>query len=239
MNVQVEMTAHHDEQVLQVSDLKVTLESRVVVANLSFTVRRGEILTILGPNGAGKTVLLRALLGTLPYEGSIKWKTGTRIGYVPQRLPYIRNIPMTVADFFALKRHAEKDVAEMLRAVGLGGGIEKKLIGDLSSGQFQRVLIAWALAGDPDVLLFDEPTTGVDIGGEETVYALLARLHRERNLAMLIVTHDLAVVHRLSTTVLCLNQQPICQGPPLSTLTLENLQRLYGPEVRFYEHKHG
>jgi zinc transport system ATP-binding protein len=146
---------------------------------------------------------------------------------------------MTVADFFALKRHAGKDVAEMLRAVGLGGGSEKKLIGDLSSGQFQRVLIAWALAGDPDVLLFDEPTTGVDIGGEETVYALLARLHRERNLAMLIVTHDLAVVHRLSTTVLCLNQQPICQGPPLSTLTPENLQRLYGPEVRFYEHKHG
>jgi zinc transport system ATP-binding protein len=239
MNVRVEMTAHHDEQVLQVSDLKVTLESRVVVANLSFTVRRGEILTILGPNGAGKTVLLRALLGTLPYEGSIKWKTGTRIGYVPQRLPYIRNIPMTVADFFALKRHAGKDVAEMLLAVGLGGGIETKLIGDLSSGQFQRVLIAWALAGDPDVLLFDEPTTGVDIGGEETVYALLARLHRERNLAMLIVTHDLAVVHRLSTTVLCLNQQPICQGPPLSTLTPENLQRLYGPEVRFYEHKHG
>jgi zinc transport system ATP-binding protein len=238
INARVEMTTHHDEQVLQVLDLKVTLESRVVVANLSFTVRRGEILTILGPNGAGKTVLLRTLLGTLPYEGSIKWKTGTRIGYVPQRLPYIRNIPMTIADFFALKRHAGNDVAEMLRAVGLGGGIERNLIGDLSSGQFQRVLIAWALAGDPDVLLFDEPTTGVDIGGEETVYALLARLHRERNLAMLIVTHDLAVVHRLSTTVLCLNHQPICQGPPLATLTPENLQRLYGPEVRFYEHKH-
>jgi zinc transport system ATP-binding protein len=233
----VKMTLHHDEQVLQVLDLKVTLEDRVVVANLSFTVKRGEILTILGPNGAGKTVLLRTLLGTLPYEGSITWKPGVRIGYVPQRLPYIRNIPLTVADFFALKRNARNDVAEMLRAVGLGGDIARTLIGDLSSGQFQRVLIAWALAGDPDVLLFDEATTGVDIGGEETVYALLARLHRERNLAMLIVTHDLAVVHRLSTTVLCLNQQPVCQGAPLATLTPENLQRLYGPEVKFYEHK--
>jgi zinc transport system ATP-binding protein len=231
--------AHDDEAVLRVSDLKVTLESRVVLADLSFTVNRGEILTILGPNGAGKTVLLRALLGTVPHEGSITWKKGTRIGYVPQRLPYIRNIPLSVADFFALKKGAGSDVAGMLRTVGLGGELGTSRIGDLSSGQFQRVLVAWALAGDPHVLLFDEPTTGVDIGGEETVYALLARLHRERNLTMLIVTHDLAVVHRLSSTVLCLNKQPVCQGPPISTLTPENLQRLYGTDVKFYEHKHG
>lgn len=231
--------ARDEEPLLEVSDLKVTLEGKVVLEKLSFAVMQREVLTILGPNGAGKTVLLRAVLGTLPHEGSITWKKGTRIGYVPQRLPYIRDIPLTVQDFFALKRGTGTDVDEMLHAVGLGGETGKKLIGDLSSGQFQRVLIAWALAGDPDVLLFDEPTTGVDIGGEETVYALLSKLHHERNLAMLIITHDLAVVHRLSTTVLCLNRQPICQGPPLSTLTPENLQRLYGTEVKFYEHKHG
>jgi len=227
-----------EEPVLRVSDLTVTLEGRAVVAHVSFVVRRGEILTILGPNGAGKTVLLRALLGVVPHQGSITWAKGTRIGYVPQRLPYIKDIPLSVADFFALKANAEPDVEEMLRIVGLPGELGKKRIGDLSSGQFQRVLIAWAIAGDPQVLLFDEPTTGVDIGGEETVYALLARLHRERNLTMLIVTHDLAVVHRLSSTVLCVNQKLICQGPPVSTLTPENLQRLYGAEVKFYEHKH-
>jgi zinc transport system ATP-binding protein len=228
-----------DGLVLKVLDLKVTLEGQVVLANLSFTVARGEVLTILGPNGAGKTVLLRALLGILPHEGSIAWKKGTRIGYVPQRLPYIRNIPLSVGDFFSLKRNAGPDIAGMLRTVGLGPELGEKRIGDLSSGQFQRVLIAWALAGDPHVLLFDEPTTGVDIGGEETVYTLLARLNRERNLTMLIVTHDLAVVHRLSSTVLCLNKQPVCQGPPIVTLTPENLQRLYGTEVKFYEHKRG
>jgi zinc transport system ATP-binding protein len=227
-----------DEPVLQVSALTVTLEGRAVLANLSFVVRRGEILTILGPNGAGKTVLLRALLGTVPHRGAITWKKGTRIGYVPQRLPYIKHIPLSVADFFALKRNAGRDVDGMLSTVGLAAELGKKRIGDLSSGQFQRVLIAWALAGDPHVLLFDEPTTGVDIRGEETVYALLARLHQERNLTMLIVTHDLAVVHRLSSTVLCLNKEPICQGSPISVLTPENLQRLYGAEVKFYEHKH-
>lgn len=228
-----------DETILQVADLKVALEEKLVVSDLSFTVTRGEVLTILGPNGAGKTVLLRALLGVLPHEGSISWRKGTRIGYVPQRLPYIKNIPMSTADFFALKKNAGANVAEMLATVGLGQEQVEKRVGDLSSGQFQRVLIAWALAGDPHVLLFDEPTTGVDVSGEETVYALLARLHRERNLTMLIVTHDLAVVHRLSSTVLCLNKQPVCHGPPLSTLTPENLQRLYGTEVKFYEHKHG
>jgi zinc transport system ATP-binding protein len=227
-----------EEPVLVVSDLKVELAGQAVLANLSFIVRRGEVLTILGPNGAGKTVLLRALLGTVPHEGAITWKKGVRIGYVPQRLPYIRNMPLSVADFFALKKYASSDVGGMLRTVGLAPDLSKKRIGDLSSGQFQRVLIAWALAGDPAVLLFDEPTTGVDIAGEETVYALLARLHREWSLTMLIVTHDLAVVHRLSSTVLCLNRQPVCQGPPISTLTPENLQRLFGTEVKFYEHRH-
>ena len=228
------------EQVLQVSDLKVTLENDVVLDNVSFTVRQGEVLTILGPNGAGKTVLLRALLGTLPHEGSIVWKEGVRIGYVPQRLPYIKNIPLSVAEFFALKRNVQSDVEvdELLRLVGLGPEAGTKQIGDISSGQFQRILIAWALANDPDVLLFDEPTAGIDIGGEETVYALLARLHRERNLTMFIVTHDLSLVHRLSSMVLCLNRQLVCMGPPLATLTQENLQRLFGREVTLYKHKH-
>jgi zinc transport system ATP-binding protein len=231
--------ADPDDTVLRVSDLRVTLDGRIVLYDVSLTVRRGEIVTILGPNGAGKTLLLRALLGTLPYEGSIAWKAGTRIGYVPQRLPYVRNVPLSVADFFGLKRGAKRDVADPLRSVGLPPELQRQPLGGLSSGQFQRVLIAWALAGNPDVLLFDEPTAGIDIGGSETVYALLAKLHRERGLTMLIVTHDLAVVHRLSSMVLCLNRRPVCQGTPLETLTPENLQRLFGTEVAFYAHAHG
>jgi zinc transport system ATP-binding protein len=230
--------AQGNEPILQVSALKVTLEDQVVLTDLSFGVRQGEVLTILGPNGAGKTVLLRALLGVVPYSGVVAWKKGVRIGYVPQRLPYIKNIPLSVAEFFALRRTGGPQVDKMLQAVGLGAELGEKPIGDFSSGQFQRILIAWALAKEPDVLLFDEPTAGIDIGGEETVYGLLTQLQRERNLTMLIVTHDLAVVHRLSSMVLCLNRRPVCMGPPLSTLTPENLQRLYGTEVKFYEHQH-
>jgi zinc transport system ATP-binding protein len=226
------------ETILRVSDLNVSFDGELVIEGLSFGVRRGEILTILGPNGAGKTVLLRTLLGTVPHRGSIDWRKGTRIGYVPQRLPYIRDIPLSVEDFFTLKHGAGTGTAEKLSAVGLHADVARARMGTLSSGQFQRVLIAWALAGDPHVLLFDEPTTGVDVGGEETVYALLSRVHRERNLAMLLVTHDLAVVNKLSSTVLCLNRQPICHGPPIEVLTPESLQRLYGTEVKYYAHHH-
>jgi zinc transport system ATP-binding protein len=230
---------HEEEQILQVSNLKVTIEEEVVLRDLSFTVRRGEVVTILGPNGAGKTMLLRALLGTVPHEGKIAWEEGIRIGYVPQRLPYIRNIPLSVADFFALRRDKQVNVDELIQDVGLEREAKSKLISNFSSGQVQRLLIAWALARNPDVLLFDEPTTGIDVSGEVTVYALLTRLQRERNLTMLIVTHDLAVVHRLSSMVLCLNKELVCMGPPLSTLTPENLKRLYGTEVKFYQHNHG
>jgi len=227
-----------NDSILTVSDLSVTIDDQRVIEKLSFSVKRGDILTILGPNGAGKTVLLRTLLGVLPHEGTIAWEKGARIGYVPQRLPYIKDVPMSVGDFFALKGNAQDLTREMLHAVGLSGEFMSRRMGELSSGQFQRVLIAWGLAGGPQVLLFDEPTTGIDISGEETVYNLLARLHEERNLTIVIVTHDLAVVYKLSSHVLCMNKQAVCYGPPLEVLTPESLQRLYGAEVKYYRHKH-
>jgi zinc transport system ATP-binding protein len=112
-------------------------------------------------------------------------------------------------------------------------------MGDLSSGQFQRILIAWALISNPQVLLFDEPTTGIDFHGEETVYALLARLKKERNLTILLVTHDLSVVYKFSTDVLCLNKHMVCQGPPRKALTPQSLRELFGEEVKFYQHRQG
>lgn len=230
--------ADDGEAALRVSGLSVAIDGEAIIEGLSFDVKRGEILTILGPNGAGKTVLLRTLLGLLPHEGSIDWTGGTRIGYVPQRLPYIRDIPMSVEDFFSLKAGGRVHAPEMLHAVGIEEGIASRQIGDLSSGQFQRILIAWGLVGDPEVLLFDEPTAGIDVGGEETVYALLDRLHRERNLTILLVTHDLAVVYEFSSTVLCLNRRAICHGPPVTVLTPERLQELYGAHVKYYQHVH-
>ena len=244
--------------ILRVKNLNVELENEKIIEDLSFEVKEGEILTILGPNGAGKTVLLRTLLGLLPYKGEIEWQKEVKIGYVPQRLPFIKDIPMSIEEFFKLKGASREEmspvrkskdltsainrqdfsngVKEILNSVGFEESFLNKKIGELSSGQFQRILVAWALVGNPDVLLFDEPTAGIDIGGEETIYTLLAKLKEKRNLTILLVTHDLSVVFKFSDYVICLNKCPICQGAPKEVLTPEILYKLYGQEVKFYEH---
>ena len=223
--------------ILRVKNLNVELEREKILENLNFEVKKGEVLTILGPNGAGKTVLLKTLLGILSYKGEIEWKRGIKIGYVPQRLPFIKDIPMSVREFFQLKDVSEKEIKEILNSIGLKEEILEKKIGELSSGQFQRILVGWALSSNPQVLLFDEPMTGIDIGGQESVYNLLEKLKREKNLTILLVTHDLSIVYKFATNCLCLNKKVLCYSTP-KELTTEHLSQLYGGEIKFYEHKH-
>lgn len=225
-----------EEIILKVENISIELNGEEIIKNLSFKVKKGDVLTILGPNGAGKTTLLKALLGVLPYQGKIEWQKGIKISYVPQRLPFIKDTPMSVLEFFQLKSKDKKEIKEILSSVGFSENFLEKEIGALSSGQFQRILIAWALVGNPDVLLFDEPTSGIDILGKETIYELLERLKKEKNFTMILVTHDLSVVYKFSNYVICLNKCPVCQGIPKEVLTNETLQKLYGQEVKFYEH---
>jgi len=224
--------------ILEVKNLTVRLNGEDVLVDLSFNVYDGEVLAILGPNGAGKTTLLKALLGIVPYEGVVKWCEEVRIGYVPQRLPFIKDVPLSVKEFFQLKNASENEGEKILKSIGLGKEILKKKIGDLSSGQFQRILIGWALALDPDVLLFDEPLAGIDVGGQESIYNFLERLKETRNLTILFVTHELSVVYRLADRVLCLNKRMLCSGAPKEMLTPEALSNLYANLVKFYQHKH-
>jgi len=248
-----------ENSILKVENLNVELDGEKILENLSFEVRGGEVLTILGPNGAGKTVLLKTLLGILPYEGEIKWAPGIKIGYVPQRLPFIKDIPMSVEEFFQLKNVSEKEInpstraelgaglvphrnevsgaGEILKSIGLGKEILKRKIGELSSGQFQRILVGWALVSNPRVLLFDEPLAGIDISGQESVYNLLEKLRKEKNFTILLVTHDLSIVYKFATNCLCLNKKILCYSTP-KELTTERLSQLYGGKIKFYEHKH-
>ncbi len=223
--------------ILKVENLNVELEGEKILENLSFEVKKGEILTILGPNGAGKTVLLKNLLGVLPFKGKIEWKSGLKIGYVPQRLPFIKDIPMNVEEFFKLKGAPTNEIKKILNSIGLKEEILEKKIGDLSSGQFQRILVGWALTSSPQVLLFDEPTTGIDIGGQESIYELLEKLKKERDLTILLVTHDLSIVYKLATNCLCLNKKMLCYSIP-KELTPERLSQLYGGQIKFYQHSH-
>jgi len=224
--------------ILEVKNLTVELEKDAILKNLTFQVKEGEALTILGPNGAGKTVLLKTLLGLLPYNGEIKWKKNIKIGYVPQRLPFIKDIPLSVKEFFKLKEASEKEIQEILFLLGMKDSyILEKKIGDLSSGQFQKMLIVFALIGNPQVLLFDEPTAGIDIGTEETIYTFLKKMRKKKNLTILLVTHDINIVYEFSIHCLCLNKKALCFGHP-KKITPEQLTELYGGKVKIYEHRH-
>lgn len=168
--------------ILSVKNLTVELDKEKIIKNLSFEVRQGETLVILGPNGAGKSVLLRTLLGVLPYREEIRWREGIKIGYVPQRLPFIKDIPMNVREFFRLKKVPEKEMREILNLIGVGGEILEKNVGELSSRQFQGILVGWGLVGNPQVLLFDESLSGIDISGQESIYDLLENLRTKKTL---------------------------------------------------------
>jgi len=227
--------------VLEVERLTVRFGRMVVLRDLSFTVQTGDALAIIGPNGSGKTVLFKALIGALPYDGAIRWAPGTRIGYVPQKLDIERDLPVTGLDFLHAKADVlgtpRHDAARVLELVNLSPALARQRIGALSGGQFQRLLVAFALLGDPTVLLFDEPTAGVDEPGEETLYAMIRRLHETAGLTLLLISHELNLVYRYATAVLCLGRQGgSCYGPPVDVLTPARLQEMYGAPMRFHNH---
>lgn len=235
--------------VLKVQNLRVAFGGEAVLSNVSFEVEKGDVLAIIGPNGAGKTVLFRSLLGILPHEGTVEWMENVKVGYVPQKLSVSRDLPLSVLDFLKLKGTSETEIYEALKAVGMRSGefadehhfrshILNARIGELSGGQFQRIMIAYALIDHPDVLLFDEPTTGIDIGGEETIYNLLGKLHREHGLTIFLITHDFNVVYRHAEKVLCLNKEKVCFGSPKEALDPKILEDLYGAQIGIYQHEH-
>ena len=225
------------KNILTVENLNVELAGEEIIKDLSFSVKEKDSLVILGPNGAGKTTLLRALLGLIPYKGKVSWSTKD-ISYLPPKELVQRTsiFPLTVKDFFSFKKVNQKQILEILEAVGLPAKLLPKSVNTLSTGQFQRLIIAWALVDNPKVLIFDEPTSGIDVGGQETIYTLLHKFWKERNLTILLVTHELSVVWEHANNVLCLNKRGLCFGSPNIALTPEKLRELYGVGVKFYKH---
>lgn len=231
------------EPILTVNNLSVTLDGDRIIHDISFTLNRGDTLAILGPNGAGKSVLFRALLKLVPHSGTVAWEKGIKINYIPQRFTIDRDFPLTVQEFLEFKTKSRKAIMAALRSVGITDEhhihhhLLNQRLGWLSGGQIQRVLIAWAIIDNPDVILFDEPTAGIDVGGEETIYHLIKKLKDEKDLTILIISHDLNVVYKHATNVLCMNKGMVCFGAPADALDPAALKALYG-EATFFTHKH-
>lgn len=239
------------ESILSVHGLKVVLDGNEILRDLSFFVKKGDVLALVGPNGAGKSVLFRALLGLIPSSGKIEWANNIKINYVPQKFHIDKDLPLTVEEFLKFKKVSTEKIIATLISVGVtdeahAGEVEhyvrehllRQRVGWLSGGQLQRILIVWSILDDPDVLLFDEPTSGIDIGGEETIYNLLKRLNDERNMTIILISHDLNIVYKYANNVICLNKQMICFGTPSIVLDPIALSKLYGGETSFYKHEH-
>jgi zinc transport system ATP-binding protein len=226
--------------VLEISDLRVAFEGKSILHHVTFNLEEGESLAVIGPNGAGKSVLLRALLGIVPHEGTIRWKEHARIGYVPQKIDADRHLPIDFKNLLAAKANtmklSKKDIAETVKNVGLDKNLIETPVGHLSGGQFQRGLIAFALLGKPNVLILDEPTASIDAAGEEKMYELIHRLQDTYQITTILVSHDLSFVYRYATKVLCLNESGISFGTPEDALTPQALQKLYGPHKYFHRY---
>jgi ABC-type Mn2+/Zn2+ transport system ATPase subunit len=193
-----------NDYLLKVSNLDVKLQNQTILDNVSFTVKRGTTLAIVGPNGAGKTILFRALLNLVPHTGKIEWSEKAKIGYVPQNIA-VDDIPISVREFLSFDTNV--DVESSLSLVRLTNrNAEGKTLGVLSGGELRRVLIAWALADNPDVLLLDEPTSGVDHGSEEPIFVMLDALKKKKGITLLLITHDVHLVREYSDYFLALNR---------------------------------
>ncbi|WP_349036275.1 metal ABC transporter ATP-binding protein [Pseudotabrizicola sp. 4114] len=214
-----------------------------VLHDVTMAVKPGEIVTIVGPNGSGKSTLLRALLGIVPVaQGRVQRAAGLRIGYVPQRLALDRSLPMTVRRFLSLPvRVSDAAASRSLARVGVPS-VEALQMASLSGGQLQRVLLARALLSDPQLLVLDEPTQGLDQPGEAGFYQLIEDVRATSGVAVLMVSHDLHVVMAASDRVICLNGHVCCEGTPHVVSSAPEYRALFGLGTKgalaLYQHVH-
>lgn len=227
------------EPLLRAQGLCKFYAGREVVHDVSLEVRPREIVTIIGPNGAGKTTLLSCLIGlTAPDRGSVTRAAQLRIGYVPQHFRAPASMPLSVRDFLTLYGPITDALATRLDvAVILDAALNA-----LSGGELRRVLLLRALLRNPQLLVLDEPTQGVDVAGQGEFYRLLQTLADEQHLAVLMVSHDLHVVMASTKRVICLNRHICCEGAPERVGADPQFKALFGADlakqVALYHHTH-
>jgi zinc transport system ATP-binding protein len=232
-----------DGALIAARGLSVTLGGHRVVDGVDLSVGQGEIVVLIGPNGSGKTTLVRAILDLLePDAGTVERRIGLVVGYVPQHLQIDPTLPMTVRRFLSLRTRATaKDLAAALAEVGVAQVLDQP-VQSLSGGQTRRMLLARALLRDPDLLVLDEPTAGVDVAGQAALYDLVRQIRDRRGCGVLLVSHHLHLVMAAADRVICLNHHVCCEGQPAAVSRNPALLEMFGPEAAaalgVYSHQH-
>ena len=218
------------------------LKNKWLVKGVSLHIEKGKIVTLIGPNGSGKTTTAKIALGIYKkIDGEVE-KYTNKIGYVPQKISIDWTLPLRVKDFMVLTESLkDEDINEALSLTGVIQ-LKNKNLGDLSGGEFQRVLIARAVSKKPDLLVLDEPVQGVDFKGELALYELIKGISEKLGCGILLISHDLHVVMSATDHVLCLNGHVCCSGTPQSVVKDSKYKELFGDRastiLSVYEHDH-
>ena len=231
------------KKLISLQDAGYHAANRWLVRGITLAVHAGEIVTLIGPNGSGKSTTVKLALGLLPISEGLSHRcAGLKVGYVPQRLHIDHTLPMTVTRFMALtQRFSPQEVRSALEVTGIAA-LEHQTIQDLSGGEFQRLLLARAIACKPNLLVLDEPVQGVDFAGEIALYELIAQIRAQTGVAILLISHDLHVVMRATDRVICLNGHVCCQGSPEIVAASDEYRALFGVHateaLALYTHHH-
>ena len=228
---------------IEVQNLNVAYGKNKVLDDVNLTLSKNEIVTIVGPNGSGKTTLFKAIIGSIPIRsGKVVIKQNLKIGYVPQVLNIDRSLPLTVGRFLKLAK--KRNDQGFLRALQVldSDDLLSSQISNLSAGQLQRVLLGHALMNEPDILLLDEATRGLDQPGSAAFYKKIEEIRDTTGCAILMISHDLHVVMSASNRVICLNGHVCCQGEPNSVASSPEYKALFGSKIdgtiALYQHDH-
>ena len=233
---------------MELNDAGLRRSGRWLVRGVDLSVSRGEIVTLIGPNGSGKSTTARMALGIeMPDEGSASRARGLRIGYVPQKLSIDWTLPLNVERFMRLTaRVDEVHLTAALEETGIGH-LRRAEMRHLSGGEFQRALLARAIAREPDLLVLDEPVQGVDFSGEVALYELISKVRDRLHCGVLLISHDLHIVMAATDSVICLNGHVCCRGTPGAIAESEVYRQMFGSQslrgqaahtLAVYEHHH-